>query len=221
MGFQYALMGARGRMGQAILKNQDEFSGNCVLELGRNISENPEVKESCDLLIDFSLPEATESVVSFCKTNGLHLVSGVTGYDESKLSLLKELSKSQAVFWSPNMSLGVAMFKKMIEAFSAGKDWDFHLHEAHHIHKVDRPSGTAKYLQKKAEEVVGKDVPVTDMRGGGVFGVHELYGMSPEEEIQITHRAYNREVFAKGALRAAAWLAGKPNGFYNMDDLLS
>lgn len=219
MSFEYALMGARGRMGQAIIKNQEVFSARCVSELGRNISEVKDLSSDCKTLIDFSLPEATPSVLAFCKSHNLKLISGVTGYSEEQIQSLKDYADENAVFWSPNMSLGVAIFKQMLKSLRAAQDWDFHLHEAHHIHKVDRPSGTAKYLQKATEEVVGKDVPVTDMRGGGVFGVHELYAMSPEEEIQITHRAYNREVFAKGALKAAAWMQSKDKGFYCMDDM--
>lgn len=219
MKFEYALMGARGRMGQAIVKNQEAFGAECVSELGRNISEVKELSEDCKILIDFSLPEATPSVLAFCKEHSLKLVSGVTGYSDSQIEDLKKYSEENAVFWSPNMSLGVAIFKHMLKSLNAAKDWNYHLHEAHHIHKLDRPSGTAKYLQKATEDVVGKEVPVTDMRGGGVFGVHELYAMSPEEEIQITHRAYNREVFAKGALKAALWMQSKDKGFYSMDDM--
>ncbi|MEC9283694.1 MAG: dihydrodipicolinate reductase C-terminal domain-containing protein [Bdellovibrionota bacterium] len=219
MGFEYALMGANGRMGQAIIKNQEAFRALCVCELGRNISDAHELSDSCKTLIDFSLPEVTPQVIEFCKEHKLKLVSGVTGYSEEQLEVLKDYSSENAVFWSPNMSLGVAIFKHMLKSLKAAKEWDYHLHEAHHIHKIDRPSGTAKYLQRATEDVVGKEVPVTDMRGGGVFGVHELYAMSPEEEIQITHRAYNREVFAKGALEAAAWIQAKEKGFFCMDDM--
>jgi 4-hydroxy-tetrahydrodipicolinate reductase len=213
----FILMGARGRMGQAIIKCADELGAKCVQELGRDIKDTKEAKAS--LMIDFSLPESLDEVIRFCEAHGVGLVSGVTGYTDKDLEKLKELSKKLPVFWSPNMSLGVAVVKSMIAKLSAIKDWDYHLHEAHHINKIDRPSGTAKYLADAVSEATEKDCPVTDMRGGGVFGVHDVFAFSAEEEIQLSHRAYNRDVFAKGAVKAALWMQNKPAGFYRMDDI--
>lgn len=211
------MMGARGRMGQAIINCAGELNASCVQQLGRDIQQTKEAKAK--LMIDFSLPESIDDVVAFCTAHKVALVSGVTGYSSEELKKLEALSKEVPVFWSPNMSLGVAVIKSMLEKLSAIKEWDYHLHEAHHTKKVDRPSGTAKYLAEAVSKATQKDCPVTDMRGGGVFGVHDIFGFSQEEEIQLSHRAYNRDVFAKGAIKAAQWLQNKPAGFYRMDDI--
>ena len=218
--FNFVMLGASGRMGQAIISTGKSLEAVCVSELGRNISELPAPETKADVLIDFSLPNSLNDLVSYTKKYQTPIVSGVTGYGEDELNTLKALSVEVPVFWSPNMSLGVAVVRNLMKALSAVSDWDFHVHESHHKNKVDRPSGTAKYIAKAVEEAVGKDVPISDMRGGGVFGVHDTYALGPEEEIQITHRAYSREVFAKGALSVASWLYSQKPGFYTMDDFL-
>lgn len=220
MSFNFVMMGAGGRMGKVIIDNASVVDANCSAELGRNIKDNMDAPDATNVMIDFSLPASIDDVITYCKKNSVGLVSGVTGYTEADLKKLEELSNHVPVFWSPNMSLGIAVVRKMIEKFKAISDWDFHIHEAHHIHKVDRPSGTARYLEAAVEKAIGKDCPVSDMRGGGVFGVHDTYALGEEEEIQLSHRAYSRDVFAKGALRVAAWLKDQKPGFYNMDSFL-
>lgn len=220
MSFNFVMMGASGRMGQCIISNSEIVSAKCTEKLGRNISEKKEAPRDTKIMIDFSLPESIDEVIRYCRENSVSLVSGVTGYSDEDLNKLRLLSKDVAVFWSPNMSLGIAVVRKMIEKFKAIADWDFHIHEAHHINKIDRPSGTAKYLESSVETAIGKACPVSDMRGGGVFGVHDTYALGEEEEIQLSHRAYSRDVFAKGSLRVAEWLKDQKPGFYSMDSFL-
>ena len=215
------MVGASGRMGQSILQQQRSFGAHCVATPSRTEIADLKIEDDCRLLIDFSLPEANAQVLHLCRKHSLSLVSGVTGLSAAQMHAIESLGQEVAVFWSPNMSLGIALMRQMLQLFSGLEDWDFHIHEGHHRDKKDAPSGTAIYLQQAIEQLTRRSVAVTAVRGGGVFGVHEFSAMSSEEELHIIHRAYHRAVFAKGALQAARWLQHQPPGVYNMDDLLA
>lgn len=213
------LVGANGKMGKSIIDGSSEFNINIKYKAGRDFDFDQSLAD-ISAVIDFSLPSSLDNVLSFCIKNNVPLVSGVTGYSEEEISKIKKASQKIAIFWSPNMSLGIACFRKLIAQLKFLKDWDFHLHDIHHNKKIDRPSGTAKLLAAEVEKHIGKDIEITDQRSGGVFGVHTLNLVSDEEEISITHRAFDRKVFAKGSLRACLWIKQQTNGFYSMDDML-
>ena len=125
------------------------------------------------------------------------------------------------VFWASNFSIGVALVTEMLNVFSKHNEFDFQIEELHHRHKRDRPSGTAKSLQKALQKVVLKDLPEpVSIRGGEIFGIHKVWAMGASENITIEHTALNRSVFAEGAVRAAVWLAEQKSGNYTMRDLL-
>ena len=219
------ILGSSGRMGQEV-QTVILASGHI---LGPQISsdnfknflsdrKNPGV----DVWIDFSTPEVLKTFLTHLDQFPTALVSGTTGVSLQLMAELKKRSKKSAVFWAPNMSVGIAIITQMIESFKSLNDFDFQIDETHHKHKKDSPSGTAILLQNKLQEVVGKKKlpkPLST-RGGGVFGVHRIQALSEEEVISIEHTALNRQVFAKGALWAALKIRNLKPGFYEMKDLL-
>jgi 4-hydroxy-tetrahydrodipicolinate reductase len=228
-----AVFGAGGRMGQEIAKSVRDY-GNLVPALGidrlgkcegfKLIRKELDSKDfkSIDVLIDFSAAAAFSSVVKFCKDNQIKLVSGTTGISEKDRKALAAAAKKTAVLWAPNMSLGVATLEKALEALSSLKHFDFQIEETHHRYKKDKPSGTGLLLQKKLESVVGRKLqePLA-IRGGGVFGVHQIHVLGESETLVFEHRALNRRLFADGAVAAAAWMAKQKPGLYELKDILN
>lgn len=227
-----AIFGASGRMGQemaALMKDSKSLSpalGICKsgkAEHFASMAKNLNSKDfkAVDVMIDFSTAEAFSEVVQFAIENQIPLVSGTTGIGESEKKLLQKAAKAIPVLWAPNMSLGVATLEKALEALSALAHFDFQIEETHHRHKKDKPSGTALLLQRKLETVVGRKLPEPlALRGGGVFGVHQVQVMGDSETLTFEHRALNRKVFAEGALTAAQWIVKQKKGLYTLQDLL-
>ena len=213
--------GSSGKVGQE-LKKMIALDPKKFVLAGEISSEQKTAinKQNMDVVIDFSQPELFEKLISECASQQVPLVSGTTGISKTALEALKQVSQKAPMFWAPNMSLGIAVFNKMIEQLKTLQGYDFHIHEVHHNQKKDKPSGTALLLQKTLQATVGKDVAVTAARGGGVFGIHELDAFGPEEILKIEHHALNRAVFARGALQAAQWLVQQPPGLYDMTHLL-
>lgn len=218
-----ALVGAAGRMGKEIenVAAQAGYAIDTKID-GLKDWKTAEAK-SIDVVIDFSSPDGLDGALAWCLKNRKPLVSGSTGLSAKQRKALANAAKKIPVLYSGNMSLGIAVFSAMIKYLGAVKDWDFQIEEIHHDQKKDRPSGTALLLQDKLTEVAGPEVPAPlSLRGGGVPGIHTLWAMGPEETLTITHTAFNRTVFARGALRAALWLFDKKQaGLYDLSDLYS
>jgi 4-hydroxy-tetrahydrodipicolinate reductase len=192
--------------------------------------------------IDFTLPAALEANVRACADVGTALVVGTTGLSARHEKLLEQTSHQIPIVYARNMSVGVNVFIHLVRqaARALGEDYDVEIVEAHHRHKVDAPSGTALALgeavagarRRKLDELavktrdgqIGPRVPGTigfsAVRGGNIVGDHTVMFISPEERVELTHRAQDRRVFALGALRAAQWLAGRAPGLYSMADVL-
>ncbi|MEZ0392665.1 MAG: 4-hydroxy-tetrahydrodipicolinate reductase [Pseudobdellovibrionaceae bacterium] len=227
-----AVFGASGRMGQEIAHLVSESStmvpalgiskdGKAphFLKAGKKLDAK-DFKE-IDVLIDFSSAEIFQSAVAFAIENKIPLISGTTGISEKDFKVLKKAQESIPVLWAPNMSLGVATLVKALEALTAISNYDFQIEETHHRHKKDKPSGTALLLQQKLESVVGRKLPdPLALRGGGVFGVHQVQIMGESETLTFEHRALNRRLFAEGALIAAQWLVKQKKGLYTLQDVL-
>ncbi|NJL25255.1 MAG: 4-hydroxy-tetrahydrodipicolinate reductase [Calothrix sp. SM1_5_4] len=174
-----------------------------------------------DVVIEFSTPDGFGLALDWCVKHGKPLVSGTTGLSDRDKRKLSRAAKRIAVLYSANMSLGIAVLSSMLESFRALPDWDFQIEEAHHNQKKDRPSGTAILLDQRLESVLGRKLPEPNsLRGGGIPGIHQVWAMGPEEVVVLQHTAFNRKVFACGALRAARWLfdKGQP-GLYDLSDL--
>lgn len=234
-----AIVGISGRMGAELVALAPAMGFDVTMGVSRSAAthadsdsdSNPKVNwvssvdglnlSLVDVVIDFSLPENTNSVVAWCVKNNRPLVSGVTGVSKTQKEAFLQAGRTIAVLWAPNMSLGVAVVSKMLAQLAALEDFDFQIEEIHHKGKKDAPSGTALFLQEQLEYAVGKVPAPVAIRGGGVFGIHRIWAMGEEETVTIEHNAMNRRVFARGGLRASQWILGQPPGYYSMNDVLS
>ncbi len=203
----------------------------------------------CDVaghvVIDFSSPAALEGLLEYIVKTGTAAVLCATGYSEEQLESIREASKKVAILRSANMSLGINVVAKLVKEAAkilACEGYDIDIVERHHRHKADAPSGTALILADAAneaiEETVGKkydycydrtdrrmerpvdEIGISSVRGGSIVGDHEVIYAGLDEVIEIRHSAYSKAVFAKGAVRAAKFLAGRPAGMYDMSAVL-
>lgn len=200
------------------------------------------VIKDIDVLIDFSLPDATEQNMQICAANKVAMVIGTTGFNEQQEQVLAEASKQIAIVYAGNYSTGVNLSLKLLgmAAKAFGNDADVEVIEAHHKHKIDAPSGTAYMMAEAVAEARGqnlKDVAVYGregqtgerkagsigihaIRGGEIIGDHTVMFIADGEVVEITHRARARMTFAAGAVRAATWVIKQEVGQYNMQDVL-
>jgi 4-hydroxy-tetrahydrodipicolinate reductase len=225
--------GASGRMGQTLLRlAPDQQRTIVVAALARttpdtgllgapfhsigDIESTPEF----DVAIDFSLPAAFDAVLALCVQRGKAFVSGTTGLDSRQSAALHAAAGRIPVLWSANFSLGVAVLETLVEqAAGSLRAWDCDIVESHHTRKLDAPSGTALALGAAAERG-GADPRYASLRAGDIVGEHLVQFTGQGERIELIHRATNRDIFARGALHAAARLAGRAPGSYRLRDLL-
>lgn len=225
------LVGASGRMGteisaeilkQGLVCHTAISSSRLASGYIKNFKTIQEIDISdVDVAIDFSNHKVWDDVLSSCVKYKVPLVSGVTGVSADQIQKLDATSKDIPIFYSANMSVGIATVRAALKSFSALKNFDFQIEEFHHNKKQDSPSGTAILLQNSLQSVVSNVVPQPlAARMGGIFGVHKVHAVSDSEWITIEHQALNRRVFAEGAVMAAIWLVKQKPGLYDMDDLL-
>ena len=197
---------------------------------------------SCDVVIDFTAPGSTLSNLEVCRKNKKGIVIGTTGFTPEQKKKISAASKSIPVLFSPNMSTGVNLVFDLVKRVAQvlGSDYDIEISEAHHRFKKDAPSGTALKIAEIIEESLGRDlgkdgvygrkgivgerrkgeIGIHSIRAGDIVGDHTVLFCAPGERIEITHKAHSRETFARGAVRAAKFLAGKKNGIFDMADVL-
>jgi len=206
-----SLIAPDGRMGKAI--------ASAVVEDSRFAID----QDHGDVLVDFSAPAALESSLEQAVSAGIPILIGTTGLDEAADQRIVAASQRVAVLRAANTSLGVALLADLVEraAKTLGPEWDIQIAEIHHRMKVDAPSGTALMLGKLAEAASARSVGYASLRGGTVAGDHDVMFLGPDERLILSHRAENRMIFARGALAAAAFVAGKPAGLYSMRDVIS
>ena len=200
------------------------------------------VVNNIDVLIDFSLPDATEQNMQICAEHNVAMVIGTTGFNEQQEKVLSKASEKIAIVYAGNYSTGVNLSLKLLgmAAKAFGADADVEVIEAHHKHKIDAPSGTAFMMAEAVADARGqnlKDVAVygregqTGAREAGTIGIHAIRGgeiigdhtvmfIADGEVVEITHRARARMTFAAGAVRAATWIVEQSTGQYNMQDVL-
>jgi 4-hydroxy-tetrahydrodipicolinate reductase len=173
-----------------------------------------------DVAIDFSLPAGFDAILALCAARGAAFVSGTTGLTSQQRATLHSESARIQVLWAANFSLGVAVLEDLVErAAAALRRWDCDIVETHHTRKLDAPSGTALALGAAAQRG-GADPRYVSLRAGDIIGEHLVQFAGQGERIELIHRATNRDVFARGALHAAARLAGRAPGSYRLRDLL-
>ena len=195
------------------------------------------------VLIDFSAGAAFDNALAIAVQRRLAFVSGTTGLDPGQLHALQQAAKHIPLLWSANFSLGVALLQRLVTtaARSLGPEFVAEIVDAHHQQKTDAPSGTALVLGRAIAaargdtfDLVAKrgrdgqigarppaEIGFSSIRGGDIVGEHTVLFIAPGERIELCHRAYSRDLFARGALRAAQWLCGQPAGRYRMEDLIA
>lgn len=225
-----AVNGAAGRMGSRILalaaQTPEKYKiGGSFDRAESSLSPlSPESLKNIDVLIDFSSPEGTALGLRACVSSKTSLVIGTTGLDRQIQEDVKKASKRIPIVSSANMSVGVNLVVEVLDLLASrlGGEFKISMTEAHHLHKKDAPSGTALLL-KSALAASGQAIEIKSIREGEIVGDHTVLFTGPSETIEITHRAQSRDVFALGALKAAAFLAksGKPGKVYTMRDVLN
>lgn len=195
-----------------------------------------------DVIIDFASAKAEDALLDFCKERNLPVIVCTTGLSEDQIARVKETSKVVAVLRSANMSLGVNTLLKLLQDAAkvlAPAGFDIEIVEKHHKHKVDAPSGTALAMADSMNEALdhqytykfdrsqerkerdAKEIGISAVRGGNIVGEHEVFFAGTDEVIEFKHTAYSKAIFAKGAVEAAKFLAGKEPGFYDMSDVIA
>ena len=195
-----------------------------------------------DVMIDFTSIDSTLDHIETCKQHGKKIIIGTTGFSVDQKKIIENASKDIAIVFAPNMSVGVNLCLKLLQmaARVMGDDADIEIIEAHHRHKVDAPSGTALRMGEVVAESLGRNLddcavygrqghtgvrdPKTigfeTIRAGDIVGDHTVMFATEGERVEITHKASSRMTFAKGAVRAAAWLQDKDTGLFDMQDVL-
>ena len=228
-----------GRMGTIIRELVEADAGlKLVGIVGIDTKEDlREAAPAADVAIDFSHKDMLPLVEAYVARTGAALVSGVTGYSEEELARVKALGRESAVNHSANYSLGVAVLRRLAaQAAEALAEFDIEITETHHNQKADAPSGTAKLLLEAVnpegayEPVYGREgmcgkrdpreIGVHALRGGTVAGTHTVHFFGPDEEVELTHRATSRRIFATGAVAAAKKIVAREPGFYTFDELM-
>jgi 4-hydroxy-tetrahydrodipicolinate reductase len=260
-----AILGAAGRMGQALVRNGLSMDG---IALGSAVerADNPWVGRDAGLpggagetkiiigadlraalaasavAIDFTFHSAVADNAELCAALGKPVVIGTTGLDEAEAARVRQAAKRVPIVWAPNYSLGVNLLFSLVQktAKTLGLDYDIEVVEMHHHFKKDAPSGTALGLAKAAAAGRGQvldevlvhgrqgqtgerprgEIGMHALRGGDVFGDHTVIFAAEGERVELTHKASGRDALARGALQAARWVAGRPAGLYDMQDVL-
>lgn len=241
--------GCNGRMGQVLCSEIDKFE-NLILSSGFDINDSGKntfpvysnienIKEKPDVIVDFSIPVATLNILNYAKTNKIPMVIATTGFTKDEQEIINSAATEIPIFQSSNMSFDICLMKKIVsEVAKALNKNDIEIIEAHHNKKIDAPSGTAilladainkslnnskKYVfnrhsihEKRNENEIG----FSSIRGGNIVGEHSVQFFGEHETFEIKHTSYSRNVFAEGALKAAEFIVTKPNGLYNMDDMV-
>jgi len=215
-----------GRMGQAIAAVAAAHEDLAICGLWGRGGDLGALLADADVLIDFTLPEATRDVVDAVISAGTPLVCGVSGLDSSALAALDRAANVVPVVYDRNMSLGVAVLERAVReaAGALGVSFKVEISEVHHVHKKDAPSGTALKLGEAVAAARGRDrsdfIKFHSERRDEVPGDHEVIFRSATEQLSFAHSVTTRQVFADGALRAARWVIGRPPGRYAMRDVL-
>ena len=205
------LFAPNGRMGQAIAAAVAEDPGFAL---------DP---DHGDVLVDFSSPAALQASLDRAVSAGVPILIGTTGLDDLADKRIAAAAEEIAVLRAANTSLGIAVLADLVERAAAvlGPEWDVAIQDVHHAKKVDAPSGTALALGDAVSRGRSTSkIGFASIRGGSVPGDHDVLFLGPEERLILSHRAESRAIFARGALAAARFLAGKPAGLYTMRDVI-
>ena len=245
------LVGINGKMGQVICRIIDSYD-NAEIVCGVDInteekngvpvySDFNDVKEDCDVIIDFSHPSSLDSTLNYAVRENKGVVIATTGYNSEGILKIKNAAEKIPVFFSANMSLGVNLIIELAKKATAilSEGFDIEIVEKHHNQKIDAPSGTALAIADAINGVCNnsndyvydrhssrkkrgkKEIGIHSVRGGTIVGEHEIIFAGTDEIIEIKHTAMSKEIFAVGAVKAAVYLKDKTAKLYNMNDLIN
>ena len=265
MSAKISIPGGNGRMGKTLIKeiieneNLELANSYCLpnekekgLDLGTLVGHNPIEKiltddplsifEQTDVIIDFTVPEASIFHVEEAANLKIPIVIGTTGFSNEQFDKIKSFSNKIPIVYSANFSIGITIMKKLINdaTKNLGTDWEIEIFETHHNKKVDSPSGTALLLGSAAASARGKnlddvkqfsrqgiigkrkkdEIGFSVVRGGNVVGEHSIKYFNGDERLEINHIANDRSIFAKGAIRSAIWTLNQKPGFFTLDHVL-
>lgn len=220
-------------MGQMLVHELESGAWpDMAFNAGTIATDNPERLFESDLIIDFTTPEATRRHIWLAAKHNTPIVIGTTGLTADDMKEMQDAARECPLLYSANMSVGINLLSALVEQASGklGDAFDIEILETHHRNKVDAPSGTAQMLgratgrtaasiDRKGKRDAGT-LGYAVQRGGDVVGEHTVSFFGPGERLELAHRAHDRSLFAKGALRAAQWIKEKPNGLYTMRDVL-
>jgi 4-hydroxy-tetrahydrodipicolinate reductase len=242
MTLRIAVAGASGRMGRMLI-DAVQAAPDCTLAGTLDICQDIDAGLSgAQVLIDFTRPEGTMAHLAACRRHGVKAVIGTTGFTDAQKSEIADHARHLALMASPNMSVGVNVVLRLLDtaARALAEGYDIEIVEAHHRHKVDAPSGTALKMGEVIAAALGRDLrqcavygregvtgerdPSTigfaTVRGGDIVGDHTVMFCGTGERIEIAHKSASRATYAQGSLRAARFLMDKPNGLFDMNDVL-
>ncbi len=210
-------------------------------ELGVKLGSTFEAS-AFDVMVDFTRPEPSLKALESCRTARRAMVIGTTGFTAQQKQQIQAAAREIPIVMAPNFSIGVNVSLKLLETAARvlGEQFDVEIVEAHHRHKVDAPSGTALAMGEAVARALGRDlrksaiygregntgerirstIGFSTVRGGDVVGDHSVMFLGDGERLEITHKATSRMNFARGAMRATLWLAGRGAGLYDMQDVL-
>ncbi len=240
--------GCNGKMGQVIATVVEKtpdievLCGVDIYDTGDNkfpvYTNISDIQETPDVIIDFSVPEATFKILDYASEHKVPVVIATTGFSEEQTEKIKEISNNTAIFKAANMSYEINLMSKLVAELSTKlPDSDIEIIETHHNRKIDSPSGTAYLLadsinkaqnnslnyvfdrHSKREKRSKKEIGIHSIRGGNEVGKHTVIFFGENESFEITHNVNSRAVFAEGAVKAAFFVAHKDFGFYDMNDL--
>ncbi len=240
--------GINGKMGKEVARlvledNALHLLGGLDHKITHNLpypifNDVNDILEKPDVIIDFSIPNATINLLPYCVQNTIPLVIATTGFNESEQNEILQASSHIPIFQSANMSYEITLISHIIAKLSKKlPEAEIEIVETHHDQKKDSPSGTAlmlanainkannnKFLydfnrMQKCEKRTPNEIGFSSIRGGNIVGEHSILFFSPDETLEIKHCAHSRSIFAKGSIYAAKFLIGKKAGFYNMDNL--
>ncbi|MEL6238093.1 MAG: 4-hydroxy-tetrahydrodipicolinate reductase [Pseudomonadota bacterium] len=239
---KFAVLGHKGRMGQALSTAIEEAGHEFCVGVDRGGDPAPVIGQ-CEVAVDFSAPDALTTNLGAVRAAGIPILIGTTGLGQEHFAAIDEAAKTVPVLQTGNTSLGVTVLAALVReaATKLGPDWDIEIVEMHHRGKIDAPSGTAKLLGEAAaigrgvdlaaNSETGRDgesgaraqgaIGFASLRGGTVAGDHSVILAGPEERLTLSHSAQDRMIFARGAVRGAAWLVGRKAGLYSMQEVLS
>ena len=216
------LIGAAGRMGKIVrelAQNDAETHVAALCDLDDSVEP---AMINCDVAIDFSHADSIDEICRAALGHGKPLVIGTTGHSQQQCEIIERTAHSVPIVFASNFSVGINVLFCLTQkaAELLGSDFNSEIVETHHKMKKDAPSGTAKSLREILNTVRTSEIPIQSIREGDIVGEHTVIFKGPGEQLELTHRAANREIFALGALRAAKWVVGKTPGLYSMQNVL-